>query len=77
MKKYLFSTFAIMAFSGGVFANTSQLSFIETNNGELSVLAAKKMTCQETMGEIYVVTMELFNNGGDDVDYLNYLMSKC
>lgn len=35
------------------------------------------MSCQETMAEVYVVTMELFNYGGDDVDYLNYLMSKC
>ena len=77
MKKLLFSAIAIMTFSSGVFANTFQQSYGDTDNSDMFITKVKKMSCQETMAEVYVVTMELFNYGGDDVDYLNYLMSKC
>jgi hypothetical protein len=73
MKRFLFTAIAVIAFSG--------VSMAETKESKSEVKVEKQLLhatpCQDRAIDIYEYVMNEYNNGGDDIDLLNALLSNC
>lgn len=83
MKKMIFTAMAVLAFSAVSMANTIEVKEEVVVNNESKVentLNQDEQTatpCEDQAIDNYEYIMCEYNNGGDDIALLNYLLSFC
>jgi hypothetical protein len=69
MKKVIFTAIAMIAFSGASMASTKEES-------KVPVAEEETTRCQDAAIDYYEAVMAQ-NGGGDDIRFLNQLLSRC
>lgn len=76
MKKLLFTALAVVAFSGVSMANSAEAKESETKKLKINfaTFQEQETPCQAAAVDEY---LRYINDGVDQIDVLNYLLSKC
>ena len=80
MKKMIFTAMAVLAFSAVSMANTIEVKeeVVVNNESKVEVLVLEKdKSCTDQAIVNYEYIMCEYNNGGDDIALLNFLLSYC